>query len=172
LDFSRHKNPDKTLCNVNVLLQGCISLVEKQASFQNIRVRWDLEENPPMVILDPSQVERVFLNLIINAADAMDGNGTLTLTTKHIRKKKIIEIKVQDTGHGISKENMSKIFDPFFTTKETGHGVGLGLAISYGIVKEHNGSISVESELEKGTTFTVSFPLKAIEHGITDGNQT
>jgi two-component system NtrC family sensor kinase len=125
-----------------------------------------------MVILDPSQVERVFLNLILNAADAMDGNGTLTLTTKHLRKKKAIEIKVQDSGHGISKENMSKIFDPFFTTKETGHGVGLGLAISYGIVKEHNGSISVESELEKGTTFTVSFPLKSAEHGLTDGNQT
>jgi two-component system NtrC family sensor kinase len=172
LDFSRHKNPDKTLCNVNGLLQACVSLVEKQASFQNIRVRWDLEENPPMVILDPSQVERVFLNLILNAADAMDGNGTLTLTTKHLRKKKAIEIKVQDSGHGISKENMSKIFDPFFTTKETGHGVGLGLAISYGIVKEHNGSISVESELEKGTTFTVSFPLKSAEHGLTDGNQT
>ena len=114
-----------------------------------------------MVVLDPSQVERVFLNLIINAADAMDGNGTLTLTTRHNQENKTIEIKVQDTGHGISNENMEKIFDPFFTTKETGHGVGLGLAISYGIVKEHNGTISVESELGKGTTFTVSFPLVA-----------
>jgi two-component system, NtrC family, sensor kinase len=159
LDFSRQKKPDKMLCNVNTLLQGCISLVEKQAPFQNIKIVLHLEENPPMVVLDPSQVERVFLNLIINAADAMDGNGTLTLTTKHSRKKKAIEIKIQDTGHGISNENMKKIFDPFFTTKETGHGVGLGLAISYGIVKEHNGNISAESELGKGTTFTVSFPL-------------
>jgi two-component system NtrC family sensor kinase len=131
----------------------------------------NLEDNPPMVILDPSQVERVFLNLIINAAEAMDGNGTLTLTTKHNRKKKTMEIQVQDTGHGISAENMSKVFDPFFTTKETGHGVGLGLAITYGIVKEHNGNITVESELEKGTTFTVSFPLTSPTQSMTDGNE-
>ena len=161
LDFSRQKKPDKMLCNVNTLLQGCVSLVENQAAFQNIKMVLHLEENPPMVVLDPSQVERVFLNLIINAADAMDGNGTLTLTTKHNRENKTIEIKVQDTGHGISNESMEKIFDPFFTTKETGHGVGLGLAISYGIVKEHNGTISVESELGKGAAFTVSFPLVA-----------
>ena len=170
LDFSRQKKPDKTLCNINGLLQGCISLVEKQALFHNIKVVLNLEENPPMVVLDPSQVERVFLNLIINAAEAMDGVGTLTLTTKHNRKKKTIEIKVQDTGHGISKENMNKVFDPFFTTKETGHGVGLGLAITYGIVKEHNGTITVESELEKGTTFIMTFPLSTTL-GIADGNQ-
>jgi two-component system NtrC family sensor kinase len=172
LDFSRQKKPDKMLCNVNTLLQGCISLVEKQAIFHNIKVFLNLEENLPLVILDPSQVERVFLNLIINAAEAMDGNGSLTLTTKHLRKVKAIEIKVQDTGHGITKENISKVFDPFFTTKETGHGVGLGLAISYGIVKEHNGDLFVESELEKGTTFTVRFSLKNIASGMTDGNQT
>jgi two-component system, NtrC family, sensor kinase len=170
LDFSRQKKPDKTMCNVNTLLQGCIALVEKQALFHNIKVLMNLEENIPMVILDPSQVERVFLNLIINAAEAMDGNGTLALTTSHNRQERILEIKVQDTGHGISKENIGKVFDPFFTTKETGHGVGLGLAISYGIVKEHDGDISVESELEKGTIFTVSFPLKSPEHGMTDGN--
>ena len=171
LDFSRQKKPDKMLCDVNALLQGCISLVEKQALFHNIKVVLKLEENPPMVVLDPSQVERVFLNLIINAAEAMDGVGTLTLTTKHNRKKKTIEIKVQDTGHGISKENIGKVFDPFFTTKETGHGVGLGLAITYGIVKEHNGTITVESELEKGTTFLVSFPLNISALGMTDGTQ-
>jgi two-component system, NtrC family, sensor kinase len=172
LDFSRQKKPDKTLCNVNTLLQGCVSLVEKQAIFHNIKVLWDLEKNPPMVVLDPSQVERVFLNLIINAAEAMDGNGTLILTTTHNVKEKTIEIKVQDTGHGITEENLSRVFDPFFTTKETGHGVGLGLAISYGIVKDHNGNISVESELEKGTTFTLSFPLTTSTPGVEDGNQT
>jgi two-component system, NtrC family, sensor kinase len=171
LDFSRHKNPDKTLCNVNSLLQGCVSLVEKQANFLNIKVVMNLEDNLPLVILDPSQVERVFLNLIINAAEAMDGNGILTLTTHYAQITKNIEIKVQDTGHGITKENISKVFDPFFTTKETGHGVGLGLAISYGIVKEHNGNLSVESELEKGTTFTVTFPLKNPASGMIDGNE-
>lgn len=169
LDFSRQKKPDKTLCNVNTLLKGCVSLVERQAIFHNIEVVWDLEENMPSVILDPSQVERVFLNLIINAAEAMNGSGRLTLSTKFNRKKKIVEIKVQDTGPGISEQNMSKIFDPFFTTKETGHGVGLGLAISYGIVKEHKGNIFVESELGKGTIFTVSFPLKSADTGNENG---
>jgi signal transduction histidine kinase len=89
----------------------------------------------------------------------MDNSGTLTLITGQDKAMKCVEIKVRDTGHGISEENMEKIFDPFFTTKETGHGVGLGLAISFGIVNEHNGAINVESESGKGTTFTVSFPL-------------
>jgi two-component system NtrC family sensor kinase len=163
LDFSRHKTPDKTFCSVNNLLRGCISLVEKQAAFLNIKVTMHLDDQLPMAVLDPSQVERVFLNLIINAADAMDGNGQLTLSTRLNPTKTCIEISVQDTGHGITEENMEKIFDPFFTTKETGHGVGLGLAISYGIVKDHNGNISVESEVGKGTTFTVSFPLTKIK---------
>jgi two-component system NtrC family sensor kinase len=169
LDFSRQKKPDKTLCSINAMLQGCVSLIEKQALFQNIKISWELDEALPKVVLDPSQVERVFLNLIINAAEAMDGNGSLTLLTRHNRRKKIVEIKVQDTGHGITEENISKIFDPFFTTKETGHGVGLGLAISYGIMKEHNGNLYVESELEKGTTFTVSFPLTTTDTGTENG---
>jgi two-component system NtrC family sensor kinase len=170
LDFSRQKKPDKMMCNANTLLQGCISLVEKQAAFHNIKVGMNLDNELPMVILDPSQIERVFLNLIINAADAMDGNGQLTLSTKYNRTKECVEVNVQDTGHGITEENMEKIFDPFFTTKETGHGVGLGLAISYGIVKEHNGNISVESEVGKGTTFTVSFPLSKAKNGTSNGN--
>jgi two-component system NtrC family sensor kinase len=152
------------------MLQGCVALVEKHAVFQNVQIIWNLEDDLPMVILDPSQVERVFLNLIINAAEAMDGNGRLTLITRYLKKKKIVEIKIQDTGHGITKENIGKIFDPFFTTKETGHGVGLGLAISYGIVKEHKGILEVESELEKGTTFTISFPLK-INNGDTSNEK-
>jgi two-component system NtrC family sensor kinase len=164
LDFSRHRNPDKTLCSVNTLLRRCVSLVERQTIFHNIKIVMNLDESDPLVIVDPSQVERVFLNLIINAADAMDNNGTLTLITGQDKVMKCVEIKVQDTGHGISEENMEKIFDPFFTTKETGHGVGLGLAISYGIVKEHNGAINVESEPGTGTTFTVSFPLGRMNH--------
>ncbi len=159
LDFSRQKKPDKTLCDVNNLLTACVSLVERQALFHNIEVHLDLEENLPRVILDPSQIERVFLNLIINAAEAMEGNGQLFLSTRHDREGNCVEVEVKDTGPGISEENLEKIFDPFFTTKETGHGVGLGLAISFGIIKEHNGNISVESTPGKGATFTVSLPV-------------
>lgn len=159
LDFSRQKHPDKTLCNINTLLQGCLSLVENQAIFHNIEVVMNLDPSLPMIIVDPSQIERVFLNLIINAAEAMEGAGRLTITTAIDSVDQSIHIDVQDTGSGISPENIEKVFDPFFTTKETGHGVGLGLAISYGIVEEHNGKLSVESKLGKGTTFTVSLPL-------------
>ncbi len=159
LDFSRQKKPDITPCDVNSLLQGCISLVENQAIFHNIKVVMNLDRSLPMIVIDPSQVERVFLNLVINAAEAMNGAGTLTIITTLNPFRNCIDIDVKDTGHGISPENKEKIFDPFFTTKETGHGVGLGLAISYGIVQEHKGNLTVESELGKGTTFTVSLPL-------------
>jgi len=159
LDFSRQKKPIKTLTNINALLRGCISLMENQAQFHNITIAQNLDESLPMIVVDPSQIERVFLNLIINAADAMNGSGTLTLTTCFGINAKHIEIEVKDSGHGISIENMERIFNPFFTTKEIGHGVGLGLAISYGIVKEHNGEITVESEYGKGAKFTVSLPI-------------
>jgi two-component system NtrC family sensor kinase len=159
LDFSRQKNPDKTLCNINSLLQGCVSLVENQAIFHNIEIVMNLDHSLPMIIVDPSQIERVFLNLIINAAEAMEGTGRLTIITTMNSTDHSIDIDVQDTGAGIAPENIEKIFDPFFTTKETGHGVGLGLAISYGIIKEHCGKLTVESKLGKGTTFTVSLPL-------------
>jgi two-component system NtrC family sensor kinase len=159
LDFSRQKHPDKTLCSINTLLQGCLSLVENQAIFHNIDVVMNLDHALPLIIVDPSQIERVFLNLIINAAEAMEGAGTLTVTTRLDSLNHNLNISVQDTGSGISPENIGRIFDPFFTTKETGHGVGLGLAISYGIVEEHNGKLTVESQVGKGTRFTVSLPL-------------
>ncbi len=159
LDFSRQKKPQKMLSSINSLLRDCISLVENQALFHNINIVQNLDESLPLIVIDPSQIERVFLNLIINAAEAMNGSGTLTLTTCFGVNEKNIEIEVKDSGHGISIENMEKIFNPFFTTKEIGHGVGLGLAISYGIVKEHNGEITVESEYGKGAKFTVSLPV-------------
>jgi len=166
LDFSRHKNPDKTLCKVNNLLRGCISLVENQAIFHNIDVVMNLDDSLPMVIVDPSQIERVFLNLIINAAEAMEGTGKLTITTTLDATNNCIDVDVQDTGPGILPRHLEKIFDPFFTTKETGHGVGLGLAISYGIVKEHNGRLTVNSKLGMGTAFTVCLPLMDKKVGV------
>jgi two-component system NtrC family sensor kinase len=159
LDFSRQRKPDKTLCDVNTVLKGCVSLLEKQALFHNIQIITNLDDQLPLTVIDPSQVERVFFNLIVNAADAMDGNGKLTLATRFDRVDNNIEMEFTDTGHGIAKENLEKIFDPIFTTKDTGHGVGLGLAISFGIIKEHSGTISVESEISKGTTFIVRLPV-------------
>lgn len=168
LDFSRQRKPDKTLCDVNDVLTGCVSLLEKQAQFQNVQITYDLQTDLPKAIIDPSQIERVFINLLLNAAEAMDGNGRLTLSTRFDLLERFIELEFTDSGHGISRENLEKIFDPFFTTKDTGHGVGLGLAISYGIVKEHKGTISVESEIDKGTTFTVRLPV-TVEESVSNG---
>jgi len=163
LDFSRQRKPDKKLSDVNSILQDCVSLVENQALFHNIVIVKKFGESFPKIVLDPSQIQQVFMNMIINAAEAMDGNGQLSLTTRFDPEDQFIEVEFTDVGHGIKEEDMERIFDPFFTTKEVGHGTGLGLAISYGIVKEHKGSISVESEVGKGATFTVLLPVSAEE---------
>lgn len=159
LDFSRQRQPDMTVCDINSLLQGCLSLVEAQALFLNIGVRKDWDPNLPTALVDPSQIERVFMNIIINAAEAMEGSGTLTLTTSFDPVEQEIVVDISDTGPGIAEENIEKVFDPFFTTKEIGHGTGLGLAISYGIVTKHNGMITLSSEEGEGTTFSIHLPV-------------
>ena len=165
LDFSRQRKPQKKPSDVNLILKECVSMVENQAIFNNIQIERDLERNLPLVVLDPSQMQQVFMNMLINAAEAMEGNGRLRLATRFEPKERYIEAEFTDTGHGITEENMERIFDPFFTTKEVGHGTGLGLAISYGIIKEHNGTISVQSEIGKGTTFIVRLPVATDERG-------
>jgi two-component system NtrC family sensor kinase len=168
LDFSRQRKPQKKPSDVNELLRECVSLVENQALFQNVQIVKDLRDLPSVVI-DPSQIQQVFMNMIINAAEAMDGNGQLNLSTRFCSAERCIDVGFTDTGHGIGEENIERIFDPFFTTKDVGHGTGLGLAISYGIVKEHKGTILVDSQLGKGTTFTIRLPVAANgeskEHG-------
>jgi two-component system NtrC family sensor kinase len=159
LDFSRQRKPDKRLSSVNRVLEECISLVDSQALFHNIRMVKNLNKDLPQVLVDPSQIQQIFMNLILNAAEAMNGAGQLTLATRFVPTDSAVEVEFTDTGHGISDEDLERIFDPFFTTKEVGHGTGLGLAISYGIIKEHKGTISVESQTGQGTTFTVRLPV-------------
>jgi two-component system NtrC family sensor kinase len=159
LDFSRQRKPDKILSNINIVLQECISLLEYQALFHNIQISKDFQADIPLTKIDPSQIERVFMNIIINAAEAMDGEGQLKVGTYYDPREKFIEISFRDNGPGIDEENIENIFDPFFTTKEIGHGTGLGLAISYGIVKEHEGAITVESKKGYGSTFYIRLPV-------------
>jgi len=159
LDFSRQRKPDKRMSNVNRVLEECIALVDNQALFHNIRIVNHLSKDLPRVLMDPSQIQQVFMNMIINAAEAMNGAGQLTLATQYVPADSIVEVEFADTGHGISEEDLDRIFDPFFTTKAVGHGTGLGLAISYGIVKEHKGTICVESQVGKGATFIIRLPV-------------
>ncbi|HSQ37014.1 MAG TPA: cache domain-containing protein [Acidimicrobiia bacterium] len=159
LDFSRPKKPQKQLANLCAIIEECFSLVEARAAFHNIEVVRDYTEPIPEAVVDPAQMQQVFINLIMNAAEAMGGAGRLSVTTRFEPTRGAIQITFRDTGHGIREEDIGRIFDPFFTTKEVGHGTGLGLAISFGIIKEHGGTITVESKAGEGTAFTVELPL-------------
>jgi two-component system NtrC family sensor kinase len=161
LDFARQRKPDKAFCAINDVLHECASLVEHQALFHNIEVIKHFQDDLPLAVIDSAQIERVFINMIVNAAEAMEGSGHLNISTRYSKRKDAIEIAFSDTGPGISQENLKKIFDPFFTTKDVKHGTGLGLAISYGIITGHKGTISVESQEGHGTTFIVELPVKA-----------
>jgi signal transduction histidine kinase len=123
----------------------------------------DLQDNLPLVECDSSQIQQVILNLVLNGAQAMQphGGGKLTIRTRVLTEGEV-ELSVQDTGEGIAPENLSKIFDPFFTTKADGKGVGLGLAVLYGIVKAHEGEVEVTSQRNEGATFTVTLPIKSL----------
>jgi two-component system, NtrC family, sensor kinase len=122
-----------------------------------------LYEDLPAVECDPAQIEQVFLALMINAMDAMPRGGNLLLATNLCPDSEHVQIEIRDDGAGIPPDILSQIFEPFVTTKETGHGVGLGLAISQGIVERHHGRIEVESEVGRGTTFRITLPVTVSE---------
>ncbi len=153
LDFSRQFEPSIRTVDVNEVIEKALSLVRHQAEINNIEILEFRDSSLPSVMADFDQLRQVLINLILNAIQSMPDGGTLTLRTS--RDDDQIRLDIIDTGCGISEENMGKLFTPFFTTKERGEGVGLGLAVIQGIIQRHKGKISVESELGKGTTFTI-----------------
>jgi two-component system NtrC family sensor kinase len=159
LEFARPKEPEATSTNINELLDKSLSLIESQSLFQNIRVEKQYAPDLPLIVADSSQLQQVFMNIILNAADAIQGGGELKLRTSLGADGRYISIDFSDTGPGIKQEDKKKIFDPFFTTKEVGQGTGLGLAISYSIIRKHQGTIEVQSAPGKGATFSVRLPV-------------
>jgi two-component system NtrC family sensor kinase len=159
LDFSREASIQKKPCRIESILDHTLDIVIHQDRFFGISLKKEYGQEVPEVIVDEDRIEQVFLNIILNAVDAMQGSGILTIRTR--RREQTVEIDLADTGQGISEPILDKIFDPFFTTKDSseGMGMGLGLAVSYGIVKNHNGDIQVASIPGRGTTFTVRLPL-------------
>jgi len=153
LDFSRQTEPMLRLVDVNQVIEQVLAMVGHQAQLQSVDVVRELSPSLPKVMADLDKLQQVFTNLTLNAIQAMSGGGKLTLRTSVANSQ--VRIDVQDTGCGISKENLSKLFTPFFTTKEKGSGVGLGLAVVRGIIERHKGEIKVQSEVGKGTTFSV-----------------
>lgn len=161
LEFARQTSYKMEPTDLNrALIQG-ISLLENQALFHNIRIVKDLDPHLPSILANAGQLNQVFMNIILNAAEAMEGQGTFTVSTRLGPEKNTVILEFTDTGCGIKEDDLSRIFDPFFTTKEVGKGTGLGLSMSYGIVEKHKGRIWAKSKEGKGSTFTIELPLRA-----------
>jgi len=155
LKFSRQTTNEMYPQDINLALTETLFLVENQTLFQNISIEKDFQNDLPLVSVDIQKIKHVFINIVLNAADAMEGKGVLSLSTRIGSSKDRVFIKISDTGTGIAKHHLLKIFDPFFTTKEQGKGTGLGLSMAYRIVEDHGGKISAESQVGIGTTFII-----------------
>lgn len=158
LSFSRQKELDRRRVDINNIIRSVILLCQHRMQLQNIAIHEELDPDLPEITGDYNQIQQCIMNLIFNAMEAMPDGGKLALSTSFKRKNRMVHIKISDTGCGIPEENLSIIFEPFFSTKEVSQGVGLGLSVVYGIIREHQGTIYVESEADKGSTFTIRFP--------------
>ena len=159
LKFSRQETAEMTVIDLNAVVADTVKLVSHQLMMKEVRLEPHLWAQSLFVNGNANQIEQVLLNLFINAGDAMEGKGEGRITvTVDAPEASMARIRVGDNGSGIPPEVVGKIFDPFFTTKPVGKGTGLGLSVSYGIVKEHKGEISVESRMGGGTTFTILIP--------------
>ncbi len=156
LSFSKPEQEEKNPVNVNTIVDEILMLHEKQLQEHSIKIKTELDMDMGDVFASTNQLRQVFLNMVSNARDAMPEGGTLTVRT--FKKNGFVNIRFLDTGVGIRQENIAKIFDSFFTTKASVKGVGLGLSVCYGFIKDHGGDIKVDSELGVGTTFTISLP--------------
>ena len=160
LDFSRETKTELQIYDIHLVIENVLSLVQNQSLFQNVQISKNFNPQIPEILFDKAKIQQVFLNILLNAVEAMNGKGELKIETDLALNKDFIEIRFSDSGCGISKEDIKRLFEPFFSAREDGHGTGLGLSISYGIIKKHKGNIKVKSQLRKGSTFTISLPVK------------
>ncbi len=158
LEFSRQRDARMVSHRLNGIVWRTLKMLEKQAQFQNIKIVRELDPDEPIAVADESQLQQVFMNIILNAADAMGDRGKLVVTTGHDSDKGEVFVRIADNGSGIPADLREAIFDPFFTTKDPGKGTGLGLAVVVRIIEAHGGRLEVDSEVGQGTTFTVILP--------------
>jgi two-component system NtrC family sensor kinase len=158
LSFSKPDQEEKQAVDLNTVLDEILLLHEKQLQENDIKIKTSFEETLPQINASKDQLRQVFLNLVANARDAMPSGGTLNVKTYTDREN--VKIDISDTGVGIKEEHIKKIFDSFFTTKDTIKGVGLGLSVCYGFIKDHGGDIEVKSKVNEGTTFSIIFPVQ------------
>lgn len=160
LKFARSENAQKQLVPLNRIIEEAVNMVAHQCSLQNITIHTDLNPNLPLINLDADKIKQVFLNLLMNSQQAMDGAGKIRIATSFRESEGLEQATVWDSGRGISPHLLEKVFDPFFSTKAAGEGTGLGLSVSYGIIKEHQGEILVRSEPGQWTEFTILLPVR------------
>ena len=163
LSFSRRARPQKTAVDVNSIVRTTVSLVTHKLTLAGVEAELELDDNLAAIRGDSSQIQQVVMNLVLNGAEAIKGHGKVTVRTRMTAERRGVVLEVVDTGSGIAPELLDKIFDPFFTTKEDVKGVGLGLAVVYGIVRSHRGEIEIDSRVGQGTTFRVTWPVDATE---------
>ena len=163
LDFSRQSGKERTRFSLNENIHKVVSLFKNQSLFHNIRISMDLDPMLPPIDGDPGLMNQVITNLVVNAADAMEGEGTLSLRSYYEKGRRVIVAEIEDTGSGISEEYLPRIFDPFFTTKKVGKGTGLGLSTAYGIIRRHGGNLSAKSRSGEGAIFRVELPVSNSE---------
>jgi two-component system NtrC family sensor kinase len=160
LDFARQSRVNRIATNIDALLNDIRAIINSRIAGSDITLTIDTPNDLPEVMLDAAQIKQLLINLISNGIDACGERGEVKVTTRYNQNLQTLNLRVSDNGCGIPPENMSKLFSPFFTTKAPSKGTGLGLAIAYGVVKMHMGDISAESELGKGTTFTIALPVE------------
>jgi signal transduction histidine kinase len=163
LEFSRQSLGERSLFDVNELIHQSAKLLRHQALFHDIELILNLQTDLPQMLGDPGEIQQIFTNLMLNAADAMEGKGRLTISSLCDQQSDQIVLKFADTGPGVLQENFDKIFEPFFTTKLPGEGTGLGLSLVYGVIQRHGGTIEVESPQGGGAVFLIRLPLAAPE---------
>jgi len=161
MDFARARPPARVPLDVARTLDASIRLASFDKDFKQLRLTTHYDETAPLVSADADQLQQVFLNLLLNARDAMPGGGDLHVSTSYQRDAQELLIEITDTGQGIAPEHRARIFDPFFTTKSAGAGTGLGLAVCYGIITAHNGRIEVASNNGHGTCLRITMPVEA-----------
>jgi signal transduction histidine kinase len=162
LDFAREGEVELRSHSVQSIVERTLRLASNQIKLAKVKVEGEMEEHLPAIYGDRQQLEQVFLNLVLNALDAMSDGGVLRIKLLNTEDRESVAVTFEDTGVGIPKRHLRDIFDPFFTSKKAAKGTGLGLSVSLGIIQRHGGDISVESEVGKGSVFTVLLPVAKV----------
>ncbi|MCP4689521.1 MAG: PAS domain S-box protein [Desulfobacterales bacterium] len=159
LNFARSSRPEKDRIDVHEVIDEAAHFIQQHTASEHVAIERDYAADLPPLVIDEKKIRQVFMNLIMNARHAVGDAGVIRISTRFRKRLKRVFIRISDTGYGIEEKNLSRIFDPFFTTKPTGEGTGLGLSVSYGIIKSHGGEIRVESASGEGSAFTVALPV-------------